>query len=128
MRNSPSSHRTTCRTAITTCTPSRDRGGSRVGWTPSAFQICSTCDMMVGHSIQFVEPVPAGSDIPAQGRVASASLSLSVLVPVYNERYLVEASLRRLLALRDDIIHRMEVTVVADCNTVALLDVAELPA
>jgi len=46
-----------------------------------------------------------------------ASYSLSVLVPVYNERYLVEASLRRLLALTDDIIHRLEVIVVDDCST-----------
>ena len=48
---------------------------------------------------------------------AVSSFSLSVLVPVYNERYLVETSLRRLLALKDDIIHRLEVIVVDDCST-----------
>jgi glycosyltransferase involved in cell wall biosynthesis len=48
---------------------------------------------------------------------STVSYSLSVLVPVYNERYLVEASLRRLLSLSDDIIHRLEVIVVDDCST-----------
>ena len=45
------------------------------------------------------------------------SFSLSVLVPVYNERYLVETSLRRVLALRDVIIRSLEVIVVDDCST-----------
>ena len=45
------------------------------------------------------------------------SFGLSVLVPVYNERYLAEASLRRVLALKDDIIHSLEVIVVDDCST-----------
>jgi len=45
------------------------------------------------------------------------SFGLSVLVPVYNERYLAEASLRRVLALRDDIIHSLEVIVVDDGST-----------
>ena len=45
------------------------------------------------------------------------SLSLSVLVPVYNERYLVEESLKRLLALRSDMISSLEVIVVDDHST-----------
>lgn len=45
------------------------------------------------------------------------SLSLSVLVPVYNERYLVEESLRKLLAVRGDAISKMQVIVVDDCST-----------
>jgi glycosyltransferase involved in cell wall biosynthesis len=53
------------------------------------------------------------------------SYSLTVLVPVYNERYLVEASLRRLLALSDDIIHSLEVIVVDDCSTDGSWEVLE---
>jgi glycosyltransferase involved in cell wall biosynthesis len=55
--------------------------------------------------------------LPAPDELVSTSFSLSVLVPVYNERYLVETSLRRVLALRDSIIHSMEVIVVDDCST-----------
>jgi glycosyltransferase involved in cell wall biosynthesis len=47
----------------------------------------------------------------------ATSFSLSVLVPVYNERYLVEASMRRLLELSDDLIHHLEVIIVDDCST-----------
>ena len=43
-----------------------------------------------------------------------ATLSLSVLVPVYNERHLVEASLRRLLALDDPTISDLQVVAVND--------------
>ena len=56
---------------------------------------------------------------------STASYSLTVLVPVYNERYLVEASLRRLLALSDGIIHRLEVIVVDDCSTDGSWEVLE---
>lgn len=42
------------------------------------------------------------------------SFRLSVLVPVYNERHVVEASLRRVLALRDDLISSLELIVVDD--------------
>jgi glycosyltransferase involved in cell wall biosynthesis len=48
---------------------------------------------------------------------AQAGFSLSVLVPVYNERHLVEASLRRVLALDHDLIQRLEVIVVDDNST-----------
>ena len=39
------------------------------------------------------------------------SFRLSVLVPVYNERHVVEASLRRVLALKDDLISSLKVIV-----------------
>lgn len=45
------------------------------------------------------------------------SFRLSVLVPVYNERHVVEASLRRLLALRNELISSLEVIVVDDQST-----------
>jgi glycosyltransferase involved in cell wall biosynthesis len=45
------------------------------------------------------------------------SFRLSVLVPVYNERHVVEASLRRLLSLRDELISSLEVIVVDDQST-----------
>jgi SAM-dependent methyltransferase len=50
---------------------------------------------------------------------------LSVLVPVYNERYLVEASLRRVLALKDDLIASLEVIVVDDQSTDGTWDVLQ---
>jgi glycosyltransferase involved in cell wall biosynthesis len=47
----------------------------------------------------------------------SARLSLSVVVPVYNEQYLVESSLRRLLVLADSpLLDRVQVIVVDDCS------------
>jgi glycosyltransferase involved in cell wall biosynthesis len=46
-----------------------------------------------------------------------SSFGLSVLVPVYNERHVVEASLRRLLALRDELIGSLQVIVVDDQST-----------
>jgi glycosyltransferase involved in cell wall biosynthesis len=41
---------------------------------------------------------------------------LTVLVPVYNERHMVEIALRRLLGIRDDLIAELEVVVVDDCS------------
>jgi glycosyltransferase involved in cell wall biosynthesis len=46
-----------------------------------------------------------------------APFRLSVLVPVYNERHVVETSLRRVLAVRDDLISSLEVIVVDDQST-----------
>lgn len=66
-------------------------------------------------SEKLLEPIPAWLDMPP-GDPVNTSFSLSVLIPVYNERYLVEASLRRVLALKDGIIHRLEVIVVDDCS------------
>ena len=72
---------------------------------------------MSAHSERLLEPVATRSVLPHAEDSISTSFSLSVLVPVYNERYLVETSLRRLLALTDDIIHSLEVIVVDDCST-----------
>jgi glycosyltransferase involved in cell wall biosynthesis len=69
------------------------------------------------HDQKLLEFMPRPSDILIEEDCISTSFSLSVLVPVYNERYLAEASLRRLLALKDDIIHSLEVIIVDDCST-----------
>jgi glycosyltransferase involved in cell wall biosynthesis len=45
------------------------------------------------------------------------SFRLSVLVPVYNERHVVEASLNRVRALTDDLISSLEIIVVDDQST-----------
>lgn len=71
---------------------------------------------MSAQSQRLLEPA-AWSAVPVKADPVSTSFSLSVLVPVYNERYLVETSLRRVLALRDDIILSLEVIVVDDCST-----------
>lgn len=52
-------------------------------------------------------------------------LALSALVPVFNERHLVEVSLRRLLALSHELISRLEVIVVDDCSTDGSWDVLQ---
>ena len=44
----------------------------------------------------------------------SASLSLSVVMPVYNERYLVRESIRRVLAVESPLLSRLELIVVDD--------------
>jgi glycosyltransferase involved in cell wall biosynthesis len=48
---------------------------------------------------------------------ASSAFRLSVVVPVFNEEYVVEASLRRLLAIQSDLISSLEVIVVDDAST-----------
>jgi glycosyltransferase involved in cell wall biosynthesis len=48
---------------------------------------------------------------------ADRGFSLSVLVPVYNERHLVETSVRRVLALRNDLISSLQIILVDDCST-----------
>jgi glycosyltransferase involved in cell wall biosynthesis len=60
---------------------------------------------------------PLLETIPAFENRFSQKLSLSVLVPVYNERHLVAASLKRLLALKSELISDMEVIIVDDCST-----------
>ncbi|MGE5246206.1 MAG: glycosyltransferase [Betaproteobacteria bacterium] len=52
-------------------------------------------------------------------------LNLSVIVPVYNERHLVETSLRRLLALRHPSIAGLQVVAVDDCSTDGSGDIIE---
>ena len=51
------------------------------------------------------------------------SFRLSVLVPVYNERHVVEASVRRVLALSHPLIRELEVIIVDDCSTDGTSDV-----
>ena len=55
----------------------------------------------------------------------SPPFSLSVLIPVYNERYLVEASIRRVLAFRDPLIRQLDVIVVDDGSTDGSVQVVE---
>ncbi len=69
--------------------------------------------------------LPLLSVIPAHGDSAKQSFHLSVLVPVYNERHVVEASLRRLLALEHALIESLEVIVVDDCSTDGSLEILE---
>ncbi|HQX75112.1 MAG TPA: glycosyltransferase family 2 protein, partial [Thermoflexales bacterium] len=43
-------------------------------------------------------------------------INLSILIPVYNERHLVAASVNRVLALKSDLISHLEVIIVDDCS------------
>jgi glycosyltransferase involved in cell wall biosynthesis len=52
-----------------------------------------------------------------------SSFRLSVLVPVYNERHVVEASVRRVLALVHPLIRELEVIIVDDCSRDGTSDV-----
>lgn len=72
-------------------------------------------------------PPPEGFQMKAIGSLVSqqpvietfpvSSFRLSVLVPAYNERYVVEASLRRVLKLRHKLIRSLELVVVDDHST-----------
>ncbi|HLG14754.1 MAG TPA: glycosyltransferase [Blastocatellia bacterium] len=55
--------------------------------------------------------------LPVYEETFVTSFRLSVLVPVYNERHVVEASLRRVLALKHELITNLELIVVDDCST-----------
>jgi hypothetical protein len=81
------------------------------------------------------EPAPA---VPVPERAGGAwsgsavgaervrrSFRLSVIVPVFNERLVVGASLRRLLALEHDLINALEVIVVDDGSTDGTREVLE---
>ena len=59
---------------------------------------------------------------PACGTNLKA-VSLSILVPVYNERCLVAASLSRVLSLQSDLISDFEVIIVDDCSNDGTWDV-----
>jgi len=52
-----------------------------------------------------------------RARLRTRALTLSVVVPVYNERYLVRELLRRVLAVEVDGISSIDVIVVEDCST-----------
>ena len=64
-------------------------------------------------------------DVRAGGAHGNArtSFRLTVLVPVYNERHVVEASVRRVLALEHPLISDLEVILVDDCSTDGTSDV-----
>jgi SAM-dependent methyltransferase len=66
-----------------------------------------------------LEAVPVG-DTPS-----ATSLRLSVLTPVFNERHVVEASLRRVLALQHPMIRSLELIIVDDCSTDGTPEVLE---
>ncbi len=55
--------------------------------------------------------------LPVYEKTLAASFRLSVLVPVYNERHVVEMSLRRVLDLEHSLIKSLELIVVDDCST-----------
>jgi len=62
--------------------------------------------------------IPSSTLTPAEVDDSSlTSFRLSVLVPVFNERHIAEASIRRVLALRDELISSLEVIVVDDQST-----------
>lgn len=60
---------------------------------------------------------PLLSQLPTYENINATSFRLSVLVPVYNERHVVEASLRRVMALKDELISSLEIIVVDDRST-----------
>lgn len=60
---------------------------------------------------------PLLHQLPIYESSNAASFRLSVLVPVYNERHVVDASLRRLLMLEDVLISSLEVIIVDDRST-----------
>src|SRR6266542_1970515 len=72
----------------------------------------SSQTMTTNHRLQ-QSPVPER----AHDNASLSSFRLSVLVPVYNERHVVETSLRRILALRDELISSLELIVVYDQST-----------
>jgi glycosyltransferase involved in cell wall biosynthesis len=55
--------------------------------------------------------------LPVYEKTLAASFRLSILVPVFNERHVVEMSLRRVLELRHELINSLELIVVDDCST-----------
>lgn len=58
-----------------------------------------------------------GATVQLEDGAPAVSFRLSILVPVYNERHLVEFSLGRLLDLEHDLISELEVIVVDDHST-----------
>lgn len=63
--------------------------------------------------------------IPLYEQTIATSYRLSVIVPVYNERHVVEASLRRVLALEHELINSLELIVVDDSSTDGTLEVLQ---
>lgn len=61
--------------------------------------------------------------IPLYEQTIATSYRLSVIVPVYNERHVVEASLRRVLALEHELISSLELVLVDDASTDGTLEI-----
>jgi glycosyltransferase involved in cell wall biosynthesis len=55
--------------------------------------------------------------LPVYEDTMAASFRLTVIVPAYNERHIIEASLRRVLALDHELIKSLEVIAVDDAST-----------
>ncbi|MBP7599697.1 MAG: glycosyltransferase family 2 protein, partial [Thermoflexales bacterium] len=70
-------------------------------------------------------PSPLLTALPTPEQSRAQSLALTVIVPVYNERHLVAASVGRLLALTSEFISRLEVIIVDDCSTDGSREVLE---
>lgn len=70
-------------------------------------------------------PNPLLDRLPAPDRLQAGPFRLSVLVPVYNERHVVAASLRRVLALQHPLIRSLEVIAVDDRSTDGTWDVLQ---
>lgn len=71
----------------------------------------------IANSLRQDEPIIRQNVGSHRDLQAEVGYSLTVLVPVYNEKHLVEASLRRVLRLSHRLIKRLEVIVVDDCST-----------
>ena len=61
--------------------------------------------------------IPITQRLATEEASAGTSFKLSVLVPVYNEVHVVEASIRRVLSLQHRTISGLEVIIVDDCST-----------
>lgn len=61
--------------------------------------------------------------IPLYEQTIATSYRLSVIVPVYNERHVVETSLRRVLALEHELISSLELVLVDDASTDGTLEI-----
>jgi SAM-dependent methyltransferase len=73
--------------------------------------------------INLLRTKPATREISREPSLTS--FRLSVLVPVYNERHVVEASLRRVLALENELISSLELIVVDDFSSDGTWDILQ---
>jgi cellulose synthase/poly-beta-1,6-N-acetylglucosamine synthase-like glycosyltransferase len=76
---------------------------------PQQYDYCPSSDDQYDTAISPAVTSAAGA--------TDQQLKLSVIVPVFNERHLVEASLRRLLAVRAPSISALQIIVVDDAST-----------